>query len=119
MSVFGVSRMMGGYGFGMMGLYWFLSVLMLLAAIVLVIWAILHMKPFGSLAQHEPYDRAVEVLRERYARGESAGKTTLNDWRICKNHRTNAPCALDDGIFRRRFASQLTTHEFRHRLLSI
>ncbi|WP_206886135.1 SHOCT domain-containing protein [Alicyclobacillus mali (ex Roth et al. 2021)] len=70
MSVFGVSRMMGGYGFGMMGLYWFLSVLMLLAAIVLVIWAILRMKPFGSLAQHEPYDRAVEVLRERYARGE-------------------------------------------------
>ncbi|GMA59286.1 putative membrane protein [Alicyclobacillus sacchari] len=70
MSVFGVLRMMVDYRFGMMGFYWFLSVLMLLAAIVLVVWVIIRMKPFGSQGQHEPYDRAIEVLRERYARGE-------------------------------------------------
>lgn len=62
--------MMAVSGFGMMGLYWFLSVLMLLAAIVFVIWAIFRMRTPGPHAHHEPYDRAIEVLRERYARGE-------------------------------------------------
>ncbi|SDW94454.1 putative membrane protein [Alicyclobacillus hesperidum] len=62
--------MMSMMGFGFMSAYWLLSVLMLLAAIVLVIWSIFRIRTSSGHSSDEPYDRAIQVLRERYARGE-------------------------------------------------
>ncbi|WP_231493399.1 SHOCT domain-containing protein [Alicyclobacillus macrosporangiidus] len=62
---------MGMMGFGFMSLYWILSALILIAGILLVLWAIVRVVRRGSLSQNDKeHDHAVRLLKERYARGE-------------------------------------------------
>ncbi|MCL6446168.1 MAG: SHOCT domain-containing protein [Alicyclobacillus sp.] len=62
---------MGMMGFGVMSLYWIFSVLILIAGILLVIWAIVRVIRRGATGQNDKeHDYAVRLLKERYARGE-------------------------------------------------
>ncbi|HEY5579367.1 MAG TPA: SHOCT domain-containing protein [Acidimicrobiia bacterium] len=49
----------GGFGFLWMALFW-------IGVILLVVWAVRQFSP----RQHEPRRRALEILEERFARGE-------------------------------------------------
>lgn len=56
------------YGYGMMGGWGWLGMLMQLAILVLLIYLLV--RAFSRPASSEGRDRALEILRERYARGE-------------------------------------------------
>lgn len=59
------------YGFGMYGGWWLMGmgimVLFLIAIILLVIWVMHSQFPRQKLSGH---DQALEILRQRYAKGE-------------------------------------------------
>lgn len=56
------------YGYGMMGGWGWLGMLIQLAILVLLIYLLV--RAFSRPASSEGSDRALEILRERYARGE-------------------------------------------------
>jgi putative membrane protein len=56
----------GGVGFWML-----VGLLLLIALIVLVVWAVMHLSRTGRAATHDPSRPTPnEILRERFARGE-------------------------------------------------
>ena len=59
--------MMSGFGFGFMGLWMVLGTLLVVALIVIAIWAITRMFQRDGFSEH---DAAVELLRRRFAAGE-------------------------------------------------
>lgn len=62
---------MGMMGFGFMSLYWLFFALILVAGILLVVWAIVRVVKRGALNQNDGgHDSAIRLLKERYARGE-------------------------------------------------
>ena len=60
-----------GYGSAGGGFWLLIGLLLLIALIVLVVWAVMHFSRTGRAAMHDP-SRATpnEILRERFARGE-------------------------------------------------
>lgn len=66
--------MMGynGYGYGMMGYGWgWIMMLAILALVVLGIIALVkYLQQSGTAARHDMGNKALDLLNERYARGE-------------------------------------------------
>jgi putative membrane protein len=59
---------MNGYGWGMMGLGWFVGLLLL----ILVIWLLVRLFTLGYPSHHtHHHDKTpLDILKERYAKGE-------------------------------------------------
>lgn len=60
----------GGFGHGMMGGFGFLTMLFVIAIVVAVIIALVRRKPGNCLERQKGGSRALDVLDERYARGD-------------------------------------------------
>ena len=60
-----------GWG-GVGGGFWMLvGLLLLIALVVLVVWAVMHLSRTGRAAMHDPSRQTPnDILRERFARGE-------------------------------------------------
>ena len=53
------------------GFLFFVGLLLLIALVVVVIWAVIHLSRTGRAAMHDPSRPTPnEILRERFARGE-------------------------------------------------
>jgi putative membrane protein len=60
-----------GYGSAGGGFWLLIGLLLLIALIVLVVWAVMHVSRSGRAAMHDPSRPTPnEILRERFARGE-------------------------------------------------
>jgi putative membrane protein len=60
-----------GYGSAGGGFWLLIGLLLLVALIVLVVWAVMHFSRAGRAAMHDPSRPTPnEILRERFARGE-------------------------------------------------
>jgi putative membrane protein len=60
-----------GYGSAGGGFWLLIGLLLLIALIVLVVWAVMHFSRTGRAAMHDPsHPTPNEILRERFARGE-------------------------------------------------
>lgn len=66
----------GGYGYGMMGYGWgWIMMLGILIIVVLIIFALVrYLQHSGNISRNissnNPSNRAIDILNERYARGE-------------------------------------------------
>ncbi|MCL6442132.1 MAG: SHOCT domain-containing protein [Alicyclobacillus sp.] len=63
---------MGMMGSGFMGIYWILSMLVVIAGVLLIAWAVVRVvrRANGRRDDGLSMDPAIRVLKERYARGE-------------------------------------------------
>ena len=60
-----------GYGWVGGGFWLLIGVLLLIALVVLVVWAVMHLSRTGRALTHDPSRPPPnEILRERFARGE-------------------------------------------------
>ena len=60
-----------GYGSAGGGFWLLIGLLLLIAVIVLLVWAVMHLSSSGRAATHDPSRPTPnEILRERFARGE-------------------------------------------------
>jgi putative membrane protein len=60
-----------GYGSAGGGFWLLIGLLLLIAFIVLIVWAVMHFSRSGRAAMHDPSRPTPnEILRERFARGE-------------------------------------------------
>jgi putative membrane protein len=60
-----------GYGSAGGGFWLLIGLLLLIALVVLVVWAVTHLSRTGRAAAHDPsHPTPNEILRERFARGE-------------------------------------------------
>jgi putative membrane protein len=60
-----------GRGWGGGGFWLLVGFLLLIALVVLVVWAVMHLSRSGRVATHDPSRPTPnEILRERFARGE-------------------------------------------------
>lgn len=63
---------MGMMGSGFIGSYWILSVLVIIAGFLLVVWAVVRVVRRANLRSDDgvSQDPAIRILKERYAHGE-------------------------------------------------
>ena len=60
-----------GTGWGGGGFWMLIGLLLLVALVILVVWAVMHLSRTGRAAMHDPSRPTPNnILRERFARGE-------------------------------------------------